>query len=44
MPPEVAVERMSDLIGTVLDPAVHRALESVVERRQTLVYLEDTQA
>jgi HD-GYP domain-containing protein (c-di-GMP phosphodiesterase class II) len=42
MPPEVAVERMADLVGTVLDPAVHLALESVVERRQTLVYLEDT--
>ena len=26
MAPELAVERMRDLVGTVLDPAVHRAL------------------
>jgi putative two-component system response regulator len=44
MPPEVAVERMGDLIGTVIDPVVHRALDAVVARRQTLVYLEDTPA
>lgn len=44
MPPEVAIERMRDLIGTVLDPLVHRALEGVVTRRQALVYLDDTQA
>jgi putative two-component system response regulator len=41
MPPEVAVERMRDLIGTVIDPAVHRALEAVVSHRQTLVFLDD---
>ena len=41
MAPEVAVERMRDLIGTVLDPAVHRALEAVVSHRQTLVFLDD---
>jgi putative two-component system response regulator len=41
MPPEVAVERMRDLIGTVIDPAVHRALEAVVAHRQTLVFLDD---
>lgn len=41
MPPEVAVERMRDLIGTVLDPKVHRALEAVVAHRQTLVFLDD---
>ena len=41
MPPEVAVERMRDLIGTVMDPAVHRALEAVVAHRQTLVFLDD---
>jgi putative nucleotidyltransferase with HDIG domain len=41
MPPEVAVERMRDLIGTVVDPAVHRALEAVVSHRQTLVFLDD---
>jgi putative two-component system response regulator len=44
MPPEVAVERMRDLIGTVLDPVVHRALETVVARRQALVFLDDAQA
>jgi hypothetical protein len=41
MPPELAVERMRDLIGTVIDPAVHRALEAVVSHRQTLVFLDD---
>jgi putative two-component system response regulator len=41
MPPEMAVEHMRDLIGTVLDPNVHRALEAVVARRQTLVFLDD---
>ena len=40
--PELAVERMRELVGTVLDPAVHRALESVVSQRQALVYLDDT--
>ena len=30
-----------DLIGTVLDPAVHQALEAVVTRRQALVFLDD---
>jgi putative two-component system response regulator len=41
MPPETAVERMRDLIGTVIDPVIHRALEAVVSRRQTLVFLDD---
>jgi HD-GYP domain-containing protein (c-di-GMP phosphodiesterase class II) len=41
MPPDIAVERMRDLIGTVVDPAVHRALEAVVSHRQTLVFLDD---
>jgi putative nucleotidyltransferase with HDIG domain len=41
MPPEVAVERMRDLAGSVLDPAVHRSLEAAVRRRQALVYLDD---
>jgi putative two-component system response regulator len=41
MPAEVAVERMRDLIGTVIDPKVHRALEAVVAHRQTLVFLDD---
>ena len=41
MPPATAVERMRDLIGTVLDPAVHQALEAVVSHRQALVFLDD---
>jgi putative nucleotidyltransferase with HDIG domain len=44
MPPENAVERMRDLIGTVIDPEVHRALEAVVSRRQALVFLDDARA
>ena len=43
MPAEVAVERMRDLIGTTIDPDVHRALEAVVTRRQALVFLDDAQ-
>jgi putative two-component system response regulator len=41
MSPEVAVERMRDLVGTVIDPLVHRALEAVVSHRQALVFLDD---
>ncbi len=41
MPPEVAVERMKDLAGSVLDPAVYQALEAAVRRRQALVFLDD---
>ena len=41
MEPETAVERMRDLVETVVDPAVHRALEAVVLRRQALVFLDD---
>jgi putative nucleotidyltransferase with HDIG domain len=41
MPPESAIERMRDLAGTVLDPAVFKALEAAVSRRQTLVFLDD---
>jgi putative two-component system response regulator len=44
MSPELAVERMRDLVGTVLDPGIHRALESVVQRRQALVFLDDAKA
>ncbi len=36
-----AVGRMRDLIGTVLDPAVHDALARVVERRRALVFLDE---
>ncbi len=44
MEPELAVERMRDLVGTAIDPAIHQALESVVSRRQTLVFLDDGRA
>jgi cyclic di-GMP phosphodiesterase len=44
MPPEVAVERMRDLSGSVLDPEVYRALEAAVRRRQALVFLDDTRS
>jgi len=44
MSPELAVERMRDLIGTVLDPRVHQALDAVVQRRQALVFLDDAQS
>ncbi len=43
MPPEEAVERMRDLVGTAIDPVVHEALEAVVSRRQALVFLDDAQ-
>ena len=41
MSAEVAVRRMRDLVGTVIDPAVHAALEAAVSRRQALVFLDD---
>ena len=41
MSAEVAVERMRDLVGTVIDPQVHAALEAAVQRRQALVFLDD---
>jgi HD-GYP domain-containing protein (c-di-GMP phosphodiesterase class II) len=44
MPPEVAVERMRDLQGTVIDPEVYKALESAVKRRQALVFLDDARS
>jgi HD-GYP domain-containing protein (c-di-GMP phosphodiesterase class II) len=44
MPPEMAVERMRDLVGTAIDPSIHGALDAVVTRRQALVFLDDPQA
>ena len=41
MEPETAVERLGDLVGTVVDPVVHQALQAVVMRRQALVFLDD---
>ena len=43
MEPDMAVERMRDLIGSAIDPAIHEALEAVVSRRQALVFLDDAQ-
>ena len=39
--PELAVERMHELVGTVLSPEVHRALAAVVERGRTLVFVDE---
>lgn len=44
MPPDVALERMRDLVGTVLSPDVMDALEAVVRRRQALVFLDEAPA
>jgi putative nucleotidyltransferase with HDIG domain len=41
MDSELAVARMRDIVGTVLDPAVHQALEAAVSQRQALVFLDD---
>ena len=30
-----------DLAGTVIDPAVHRALQQVIARREALIFLDD---
>jgi putative nucleotidyltransferase with HDIG domain len=39
--PEQALRRMSELVGTVLDPGVYGGLESAVKRRRSLVFLVD---
>jgi putative two-component system response regulator len=39
--PEMAVERMSALSGTVLAPDVHRAFCAVVDRGRALVFVEE---
>jgi HD-GYP domain-containing protein (c-di-GMP phosphodiesterase class II) len=41
MSPELAVERIADLSGTVLDTSVYDALVRIVGRRQTLVFLDE---
>ena len=43
MAPEDAIERLRELVGTAIDPAIHEALEEVVSRRQALVFLDDPQ-
>jgi len=42
MSSDFAIERMRDLTGTVIAKDVYAALEAVVQRRQTLVFLDDT--
>ena len=44
MDAEIAVERMKDLVGSVLEPRTHEALRTVVARRQALTFLDDTLA
>jgi putative nucleotidyltransferase with HDIG domain len=39
--PELAVERMAEMIGTVLAPEVHHGLAAVVERGSALVFVGD---
>ena len=41
MTPDKAIGRITDLVGTVLDPAVFDALSTVVARRRTLVFLDE---
>ncbi len=41
MTPDEAVARMRDLVGTVIHPEVHRALEAVVTRRRALVFIDE---
>lgn len=41
MSTEFAIERLRDLMGTAVEPRIYLALEAVVGRRRTLVFLED---
>ncbi|MGE5142062.1 MAG: HD-GYP domain-containing protein, partial [Acidobacteriota bacterium] len=40
MSPYEAVQRMSELVGTALDPRVYASLAEVIHRRRSLVFLE----
>ena len=42
MPPEHAIARMRDLIGSSIEARVYDALAAVVERRRVLVFLDDS--
>ena len=44
MVPELAIERLRDLVDTVIDPKVYRGLQSVVARREALIFLDDARA
>jgi putative two-component system response regulator len=39
--PELAVEKLREMSGTVLAPEVHRALSAVVERGRALVFVDE---
>lgn len=41
MTPDEAVARMRDLVGTVIDEEVHRALDTVVARRKALIFIDE---
>jgi putative nucleotidyltransferase with HDIG domain len=41
MTPDEALRRMDELVGSVLDPKVFRALSEAVKRRRSLVFLVD---
>ncbi len=41
MSPDVAVERMRELVGNTLEAQVYDALATVIRRRQALVYLDN---
>ncbi len=41
MTPEDAAARMAAMSGTVVDPKVHQALAAIVQRRHTLVFLDE---
>jgi putative two-component system response regulator len=43
LPPDQAVRRMGELVGSVLDPRVFTALAEVVTRRRSLVFLEGSE-
>lgn len=44
MTPQATLELMSTLVGRLLDPRVFAALKNVVERRKTLVFIDDAHA
>ena len=44
MTPQATLELMSTLVGRLLDPAVYQALQNVVQRRKTLVFIDDVHA
>ena len=44
MTPEATIDLLGNLVGRLLDPAIHAALRSVVERRKTLIFIDDVHA